>query len=104
MGDGAGAGGAAGGGRQEAPPLQAARMMGAGAVGGRKTFMTGWAPAESADSTPLAFFFSSERSTKRFYAASRVFFFFSFPNASRANAVPSLALRSLFSRARDDGP
>jgi hypothetical protein len=75
-----------------------------GLVVGKKTFMTGTAAAESADSTPLAFFFSSERSTKRVHAASRVFFFLSFPNASRANAVPSLAFRSLFSRARDDGP
>ena len=84
--------------------LDASVVTDGGLVVGKKTFMTGTAAAESADSTPLAFFFSSERSTKRVHAASRVFFFFSFPNASRANAVPSLAFRSLFSRARDDGP
>ena len=82
--------------------LDASVVTDGGLVVGKKTFMTGTAAAESVESA--GFFFLCRTLDETFLRRVSGFLFFSFPNASRANAVPSLALRSLFSRARDDGP
>jgi hypothetical protein len=81
--------------------LDASVVTDGGLVVGKKTFMTGTAAAESANSA--GFFFLSTLDARRFYAASRVFFLFR-TRLARTPWGPSLAFRSLFSRARDDGP
>ena len=84
--------------------LNASVVTDGGLVVGKKTFMTGTDGGGGIGRFHSAFFFSLDTLFDVFLPCLGFFLFFSFPNASRANAVPSLASRSLFSRARDDGP
>lgn len=84
--------------------LDASVVTDGGLVVGKKTFMTGTAAAESADS---AGFFSLDARQNVFSpkgVSGFLFFFFPERVSRERRWVPSLAFRSLHSRARDNGP